>query len=60
MTNERKAKLFDKAMDWIYGQLVYADRLLYEETLEEIGFTDEEITEEMAEIFADDDEEEEE
>ena len=58
MTNERKAKLFDKAMDWIYGQLVYADRLQYEETLEEIGFSDEEISEELKDIFADDEMEE--
>lgn len=58
MTNERKVELFDKAMDWIYRQLVYADRLQYEETLEEIGFTDEEIAEELRDIFAENDEEE--
>ena len=59
MTNERKAELFDKAMGWIFRQLSYADEIEYVDALEEIGFTDEEITEEMAEIFADDEEEEE-
>jgi sulfur carrier protein ThiS len=58
MTNERKAELFDKAMDWVYKHLVYADETEYEETLEEIGFTDEEIAVEMALIFVEDEEEE--
>ena len=56
MTNERKAELFDKAMSWIYSRLSYEYEAGYEETLEEIGFTDEEITEEMAQLFADEEE----
>ena len=43
MTNKRKAELFDRAMSWIYEHLVYADETEYEETLENIGFTYEEI-----------------
>ena len=56
MTDKRKAELFDKAMGWIFGQLQYGKEWEYEDTLEEIGFTDKEIAEEMAEIFADEDE----
>jgi hypothetical protein len=48
MTSQRKAELFDNAIGWILKQLAYADRLEYEEVLEEIGFTDEEITNELA------------
>lgn len=62
MTNERKAELFDKAMSWIYAQLVYSDRTEYEETLEEIGFDDEEIGLEMSNIvfpYDEDDEDDE-
>jgi hypothetical protein len=51
MTNERKAELFDKAMGWIFEQLTYADRVDVEETLEDIGFTDEEIDEKLSEMF---------
>ena len=43
MTNERKAVLFDQAMDWIYKQLSYADELEISEALEDIGFTEDEI-----------------
>lgn len=57
MTNERKAELFDRAMSFIYSKLVYADETEYEETLEEIGFTDEEIAEELAYIFTDEEDE---
>lgn len=44
MTNKRKAMLFDKAIDWIYKQLSYADELEISEVLEDIGFTEDEIT----------------
>ena len=50
MTNERKAELFDRAIGWILGQLGYADELTQMEALEDVGLTDEEI----AEILADD------
>jgi uncharacterized protein Smg (DUF494 family) len=51
MTDSRKAELFDKAMGWIFEQLTYADKLDIEETLEDIGFTDEEINEKLADMF---------
>lgn len=54
MTGKRKAQLFDKAISWIFGQLAYADKLTYEETLEEIGCTDEEIAEMLKDIIAED------
>lgn len=57
MTDKRKAELFDRAMSWVYEHLVYADETEYEETLENIGFTYEEIEEELANIFVDDEEE---
>ena len=47
MTPERKAELFEKAMDWIFGQLQYAEEWEYSEVLEEIGFTDSEIAERL-------------
>lgn len=50
MTNERKAELFDKAMDWIFRHLAYGDRTEIEEALEDVGYTDEEIAEVFAEI----------
>ena len=45
MTNERKAELFDRAIEIILSHLIYADKLEYEETLEKIGYTDDEIEE---------------
>ena len=51
MTNERKAELFDKALGWIYSHLEHGDETEYEETLEDIGFTDEEIVKELKYIF---------
>lgn len=51
MTNERKAELFDKVMSWVYSKLEYCEEIEYEETLEEIGFTPEEIDKELREIF---------
>jgi hypothetical protein len=54
MTNTRKAELFDKAMGWIFKQLAYGDELTYDETLEEIGFTDEEIAVVLKDIFEED------
>lgn len=54
MTKERKAELFDKAMSYIYSRLQYDDETEYEETLEQIGFTNEEIAEEMKNIFLED------
>ena len=57
MTPERKAELFDGAMGWVYKHLVYGDETEYEETLEEIGFTEEEIAEQLSYIFDDDKEE---
>ena len=56
MTNQRKAELFDKAMGWIYEQLSYADQWEYKETLEDIGFTQEEIDQKLAQLFASEDE----
>lgn len=56
MTNERKAELFDRAMDYIYSQLAYDDETEYEETLETIGFTQEEIDGILSDIFSDEDE----
>ena len=53
MTNERKAELFDKALDYIFSKLVYADETEYEETLEAVGFTQKEIDETLKEIFND-------
>ena len=52
MTDARKAELFDKAMECIFSKLQYAKEWEYEEVLEEIGFTDEEI----AQLFADEEE----
>ena len=54
MTNERKAELFDRAMSYIYSKLMYDDAIEYEETLEEIGFTDKEIAKELENLFVDD------
>lgn len=56
MTNERKAELFDAAMDWIYSRLAYEYEVGYEEALENIGFTDEEIDDVLKVMFADDEE----
>ena len=56
MTNERKVELFDRAMSWVYEHLVYADKTEYEENLENIGFTDDEIAEVLKEIFNDEEE----
>jgi len=55
MTDERKAELFDNAMGFIYSKLEYADETEYEETLEEIGFTEEEIEKTLEDIFNDED-----
>ena len=60
MTNERKAKLFDVAMEWVWEHMAYLDKEEVEMELEDIGFTDEEIAEELARgIFAEDDEDDE-
>ena len=56
MTNERKAELFDRAMNWVYEHLVYADKAEYEENLENIGFTNDEIAEVLKEVFDDEEE----
>lgn len=60
MTNERKAKLFDGAMEWVWEHMEYFSKEEVEWALEHIGFTDEEIAEELADsIFAEDDEDDE-
>lgn len=51
MTNKRKAELFDRAMNYICSKLAYGDEIEYEEVLEEIGFTEKEIEEELKNIF---------
>lgn len=53
MTEKRKTELFDKAMNYIFSTLEYDDELTYEETLEEIGFTEEEIEETLKDIYDD-------
>ena len=55
MTNQRKAELFDKAMDYICSTLAYDDEIEYIETLETIGFTEKEIKEKLKGIFNDED-----
>ena len=57
MTNERKAELFDGAMNWVFSNMVYGDAADVVETLDDIGYTDEEIEEVLANsIFAEDEE----
>lgn len=53
MTADRKIKLFDGAIEWILHHLEYEDEIGYAETLEEIGFNEEEIEEILKEIFND-------
>jgi hypothetical protein len=50
MTNERKAELFEGAMNLIYGHMTYGDATEIEETLEAVGFTSEEIADVLAEV----------
>jgi hypothetical protein len=58
MTNERKAELFDGAMNWVWEHMQYFDKEEVEMVLEYIGFTEEEIAEELAgSIYAEDEEE---
>ena len=57
MTNQRKAEMFDKAMNWIYKQLAYADQFEVSEVLEEIGFSEEEIDQKLTQLFNTEDEE---
>lgn len=56
MTNERKVKLFDDAMEWIFEHLVYADKVELAINLENIGFTNEEINEIINDMFWDEQE----
>ena len=60
MTNERKAELFKGAMNWVWEHMEYFDKEEVEMALEHIGFTEEEIAEELADsIFAEDEDDEE-
>lgn len=43
MTKERKAELFDGALNVILSRMVYSDRTEVEEVLESIGYTEDEI-----------------
>ena len=48
MTDERKLKLFDQAITWIWEHTEGYGKKDYIDALENIGFTDEEIQEELA------------
>lgn len=48
MTNERKAELFNSAMDWIWVHTEGYGKDEYIGALENIGFTAEEIEEELS------------
>ena len=50
MTNERKAELFDSALNVIFSRMKFYDETEYEEVLQEIGFTAEEIDEMLRDI----------
>lgn len=59
LSNERKLELFDGAMNWIWSRMAYFDKIEIEMALEEIGFTDAEIAEILADLFTEDIESEE-
>jgi hypothetical protein len=48
MTNARKAELFDKAIEWIWDHSEGYDVQEYLRALKHIGYTQEEILEEIA------------
>ena len=48
MTDERKAELFDEAITWIWEHTEGYGKEEYVNALEHIGFTDEEIEEELS------------
>ena len=47
MTNERKAELFDNAITWIWEHIEEYGKDEYVSALENIGFTESEIAEEL-------------
>lgn len=56
MTNERKAKLFHGAMDWIWEHTEGYGKEEYVCALQHIGFTREEVQEELSNCCFDEDE----
>lgn len=56
MTNERKAELFTGLMEWVWVHTEGYGKDEYIIALENIGFTKEEIEEELSECYFDNDE----
>lgn len=59
MTPERKAELFDKAITWIWEHTENFGMDAYISALKEVGYTKEEITEELISCNFDDEHKEE-
>lgn len=58
MTPERKAELFDNAITWVWEHTENHGVKAYLNALKQIGYTKEEILEELTSCNFDDDEEE--